>query len=88
MDTGNVSSIDLDEDDLWLIREITQSGISYNGEQVGINLKKKIYTALHNLYVTEVLDEIDLPPVDSSATEPSVNRDKLDALHYLEDESE
>lgn len=88
LDTGNVSSIDLDEDDLWLIREITQSGISYNGEQVGINLKKKIYTALHNLYVTEVLDEIDLPPVDSSATEPSVNRDKLDALHYLEDESE
>ena len=88
LDTGNVSSIDLDEDDLWLIREITQSGISYNGEQVGINLKKKIYTALHNLYVTEVLDEIDLPPVDSSVTEPSVNRDKLDALHYLEDESE
>ena len=88
LDTGNVSSIDLDEVELWLIREITQSGISYNGEQVGINLKKKIYTALHNLYVTEVLDEIDLPPVDSSVTEPSVNRDKLDALHYLEDESE
>ena len=87
-DSGDSTPVELDEDDLWLLREVTNSGISYNGERIGLSLKKKIYTALHDMYVSEVLDEMELPPVDLSITEPNMNRDRLDAFHYLEDESE
>ena len=64
---------------------------SYGGEPVGINLKRKIYFALRNIYTGEILEEIDLPPVDdtlSDAIDKKRDKDYLDAYHYLEDESE
>ena len=74
-----------------MLREVSQSVVNYNGESVGINLKRKIYRALSSLYAGELLEELDdLPPVDDSLTDAvdKKNNDYLDAYHYLEDDSE
>ena len=90
-DNDELVPIELDEDELWLIREVSQSVVNYNGESVGINLKRKVYRALRSFYVGEILEELDdLPPVDDSLTDAAdkKNKDYLDAYHYLEDDSE
>ena len=90
-DVDEVIPIEFDEEELWLLREVSQSVVNYNGESVGINLKRKIYRALSSLYAGELLEELDdLPPVDDSLTDAvdKKNNDYLDAYHYLEDDSE
>jgi len=86
-----VVPIELDENELWLIREVSTSAVVYNGEPVGLNLKRKIYSALRSIYTDEILNEIDLPPVDAAlkdGIDKKKDKDYLDAYHYLEDDSE
>ena len=87
-ESNETIEIDLEEEDLWLIREVSQSSVNYNGEAVGLNLKRKIYSALRAIYTGEILEEIDLPPVDNTladAIDKKKDKDYLAAYRYLED---
>ena len=43
------AEINFTEKELWLLREMTNSGIIFGKEQVGLNLKIKIHRALRNI---------------------------------------
>ena len=52
-------NIDLEEEEIWLLREIATSSVMVGKEQVGMNLKLKVHAALR-----ELMGKIDLPDSD------------------------
>ena len=62
---GKEARVNVSDEDLYVIREIAQSYIKVGNELVGYNLKRKIYTLLHQDYTSD--DEWDklLAPFDS-----------------------
>ena len=86
---GGLKSFDIHftELELWTVREVSQSSMKYNGENVGFEIKVKVYRALMNLRTNKLLESTVLPnrvvpdPLASAA-------DLLDAYSVLEDDVE
>ena len=62
---GKEARITVSDEDLYIIREIAQSYIKVGSEMVGFNLKKKIYTLLHQDYTSDEEWDKLLAPFDS-----------------------
>jgi len=86
---GGLKSFDIHftELELWTVREVSQSSMKYNGENVGFEIKVKVYRALMDLRTNKLLESTVLPnrvvpdPLASAA-------DLLDAYSVLEDDVE
>ena len=68
--------LDLDEEELWCIREVSQSNAIYFDKQVGLSLRIKIYRTLMTSYTEQLLGESDI----------ALTENRLDAYHTLEDD--
>jgi len=78
--------VDLTEEELWSIREVSQSNVIYFEKQVGLSLKVKIYRTLMGIYTEELLEQSDLRVTDIPENTPSDVQERLDIYHTLEDD--
>ena len=78
--------LDLSEEELCCIREVSQSNAIYFDKQVGLSLKIKIYRTLMISYTEELLGESDIPLTDIQDHIPPDIQQRLDAYHTLEDD--
>ena len=78
--------LDLTEEELWCIREVSQSNAVYFDKQVGLSLKIKIYRTLMTSYTEELLDESDIALTHIQDNPPPDIQKRLDAYHTLEDD--
>ena len=62
---GKEACVNVSDEDLYVIREIAQSYIKVGSEMVGYNLKRKIYTLLHQEYTSDEEWDKLLAPFDS-----------------------
>lgn len=76
--------MELDEEELWCIREVSQSNAVYFDKQVGLSIKVKIYRALLQLYADEVLADANIATGDVTEDTPEEIRIRLDAYRALE----
>ena len=83
---GDEKEIELDEEELWCIREVSQSNAVYFEKQVGLNIKIKIYRALLQMYTEEVLADADIITGDITEDNPEEVRTRLDVFRALEDD--
>jgi len=86
-DDGNDErDVDLTEEELWCIREVSQSNVVYFDKQVGLSLKIKIYRTLMEGYTKALLAESDIAVSD--VTEPIAPdlQNRLDIYHTLEED--
>jgi hypothetical protein len=83
---GNDKEIELDEEELWCIREVSQSNAVYFEKQVGLNIKIKIYRALLQMYTEDVLADADIITGDVTEETSDTIRNRLDADRSLEDD--
>ena len=74
--------VELNESELWLLREISNSNAIYNKEPVGLNIKLKIHQALREIYAGNILD--DMP--NSSEEEQGSDKNEIHFYHYPEEE--
>jgi len=72
-------SLDLSEENLWLIREIANTNIMFGKEPVGYNIKIKVHQALRQIRRDAAMGDILV-----SGEDASYDRDKLNALQILE----
>ena len=86
---NGLSSFDIDfvETELWTLREVSQSTMKYNGENVGFSIKMKAYRALMDISTQELLKDTGLPKkiVPDPVTDTNA---MLDAYSVLEDDDE
>lgn len=65
-----ITSIDvcLTEEELWVIREVAKSSVKVGNEQVGLNLKKKVYRALREIGGKDFTEELPFSsePIDET----------------------
>jgi len=81
--------VDFDERELWTLREVSQSSMKYNGENVGFSIKVKVYRALMDLELDQLVLDVGLS--STVVSEPSTDVDTasmLDAYSVLEDDAE
>ena len=78
--------MELDEEELWCIREVSQSNAVYFDKQVGLNIKVKVYRALLQMYADEVLADANILTGDVTEDTPDIIRTRLDAYRALEDD--
>ena len=78
--------IDLTEDEMWCIREVSQSNAVYFEKQVGLSIKIKVYRSLLQMYTENVLADADLVAGDVAEDIPDDFRNRLDAYLALEDD--
>ena len=78
--------LDLTEEELLCIREVSQSNAIYFDKQVGLSLKIKIYRTLMTSYTEELLDESDIALTHIQDNPPPDIQKRLDAYHTLEDD--
>jgi len=85
-DGGEERDVDLTEEELWCIREVSQSNVVYFDKQVGLSLKIKIYRTLMEDYTKTLLAESDIALSD--VTEPTASdlQDRLDIYRTLEED--
>ena len=88
---GGLKSFDIDfeENELWTLREVSQSSMKYNGENVGFSIKVKVYRALMDLETNKLLSDAGMS--STVVPEPSINintTSMLDAFSILEDDIE
>lgn len=62
---GKEARVNVSDEDLYIIREVSQSYIKVGSEMVGYNLKKKLYTLLHQDYTSDEEWNKLLAPFDS-----------------------
>ena len=62
---GKEARVNVSDEDLYIIREVSQSYIIVGSEMVGYNLKKKLYTLLHQDYTSDEEWNKLLAPFDS-----------------------
>lgn len=62
---GKEAQVSVSDEDLYVIREIAQSYIKVGSEMVGYNLKRKIYTLIHQDYTSDEEWDKVLAPFDS-----------------------
>ena len=62
---GKEDRVNVSDEDLYIIREVSQSYIKVGSEMVGYNLKKKLYTLLHQDYTSDEEWNKLLAPFDS-----------------------
>jgi len=80
--------VDFTDHELWTLREVSQSSMKYNGENVGFSIKMKVYRALMDIRTVELLkgagisgnEAVPDPVIDTQAM--------LDAYSVLEDDPE
>ena len=63
---GKEAIVEVTDEDLYMLREISQSYVKIGSELVGYNLKKKIYTLLHSHYTSDEEWNKVLAPFDST----------------------
>ena len=80
------TEIDLYEDELWCIREVSQSSVVYFEKQVGLSLKIKIYRTLLQMYTDHLLADADVPITDISENIPKNLHSMLDIHKLLEED--
>ena len=78
--------IDVTEEEMWCLREVSQSNAVYFEKSVGLSIKIKVYRALLRLYTDNILADADLVAGDVSEDIPDDLRNRLDAYHALEDD--
>jgi len=78
--------MELDEEELWCIREVSQSNAVYFDKQVGLNIKVKVYRALLQMYADAVLEDANILTGDVTEDTPDIIRTRLDAYRALEDD--
>jgi len=86
---GGLKSFDIDftEVELWTLREVSQSSMKYNGENVGFSIKVKVYRALMDMRTVELLEGTGL--TEKTVVEPVIDtKSILDAYSVLEDDAE
>jgi hypothetical protein len=88
---GGLKSFDVafEENELWTLREVSQSSMKYNGENVGFSIKVKVYRALMDLETNKFISDAGVS--STMVSEPSINIDTasmLDAFSVLEDDTE
>jgi hypothetical protein len=81
VDGQDKTSIEFNEEELWLIRELAQSFVSVGPEVIGLELKKKVYKAL--LSIDAGTDNIK----EEGAEEPTY-REQLDALETVDEDEQ
>ena len=86
---GGLKSFDVGftEVELWTLREVSQSSMKYNGENVGFSIKVKVYRALMDMRTVELLEGTGL--AEKIVIEPVIDTKAiLDAYSILEDDAE
>ena len=85
---GGLSSFDVDfaEAELWTLREVSQSSMKYNGENVGFSIKMKVYRALMNIRTTALLEGTGISARDAIIDPAIDTQTMLDAYSVLEDD--
>jgi len=87
---GGLKSFDVDftDHELWTLREVSQSSMKYNGENVGFSIKMKVYRALMNIRTAELLKGAGISG-DEAVLDPDIDtKALLDAYSVLEDDPE
>ena len=79
MDEDVGVALDLSEEYLWLIREISNTNIVFGQEPVGYNIKIKVHQALRQIRRDEAIGDLKV-----SAEDTPYDRSKLDAFQILE----
>lgn len=77
-----IAPVDLDEEDLLLIREVAHTGAVYDEERVGLNLKVKVHEGLRRIAIENVVGDLPVIIVD----EIKFDKAKFDAYQLLEDD--
>jgi len=77
-----IAPVDLDEEDLLLIREVAHTGAVYDEERVGLNLKVKVHEGLRRIAIENVVGDLPVIIVD----EVKFDKAKFDAYQLLEDD--
>ena len=79
-------TIDLTEDELWVLREIALSSVVIGNEHVGKNLKVRIYRALRSIAANPVTGSFLMAPENENNRESTL--EKLRALENQSKENE
>jgi len=85
-DGGEERDVDLTEEELWCIREVSQSNVVYFDKQVGLSLKIKIYRTLMEDYTKTLLAESDITLSDVAEPTATDLQDRLDIYRTLEED--
>lgn len=79
-----VATMQLEEDELLILREIAHTGAIYDEERVGLNLKVKVHAGIRSIAIEEVVGELPVVSVEEAA----FDRSRLEAFQYLEDDDQ
>ena len=63
---GKEAQVPVSDEDLYILREISQSYVKVGSEMVGYNLKRKLYSLLHQHYTSDAEWESILASYDSA----------------------